>query len=1066
MKKLLSIILSLFLIFNTLPLSAQEGNAATEDALVNPNQIRATINREISNTVYFEDTPPVKDVKNTKARHDEFLKILKRDSDEALAKAMNFKGTYSEIQTALNYAFLDPITPNKNYPDSKYFKGYEECGKSEEHDESEEYCMSFFDYALEVFYQNTLETQSTSSLKDLRNKARNHIRQMIGKRSQSKDFFAMATNDGSRNPMNEASYLIAYYHQINNFYDEVRELKIRKQNCKNPKMWGYTEDDCFRANALADKYNLETIKEANRRIGTFVYIAADEVKNCLQGVLFNMQTPFIPFEEIEDYLKSRVISDKDLASCGLTKNELFQVITDNTITRAEAKQYLKKGIGPKILQGLSYISFSYWMDRMDKDSAFASYVALNFGRDKLEELGYKSKEILSDVEILNLDFATNVYDISSEFVEEREIAEVMAESYNAVIFAIASDLVNYGKIYYYNWDNIIGEDLDKTPVDAGRKFATTWYDMSVDPINQNSPIAQLARDAIYKAGGKAKEFQNQQFAKSMLEAKQENNIKANLMVMTIALDFLDPIMILAPLKEIKTVQLLRAGAKYAPKTTRAVYNATKAANKAVKTTKAAVKSSQVGQTVAKVSKPVKQVAQKVAKPVKQLKTRAGKAIYDAADDWSDIGRYAGRGANDAANIGKAINKADDIARLGAKGSDATKDITKVAAETTPTPAATTALSPEGLGPKLTDGFDEIVAKAGNKTDDVTMGFYKAPKTPSGETKPLGYTNGGNSGTTAQGAANSERYIGFNQQPVTRGKSDPADYIGLNRQPVSRGDSNPAGYIGLNRQPTATGKTAATGTGGPQVQDFTKGNNSLPGQRSPEGPGFRRGETPSSTNPYDIRNSVRREEGITIYEPDPPAPIKQRNDWVSPERTLQETLDSYDAQIAELQEERKKLGLFSRDKKAKLDSQIEKLKERRSKFFNSIKNKNFETHSPIYDQIVTPNRIKVEKYLADTPIGRNGGPALEAKIDYAKTYNLYLDINVDGLPADLRTEFVDCFDDLSNLKFSRAISIDPVERQMYEESMRKLKGFLNKLKMRGQMPKKVNAHHIQRPQLYI
>ncbi len=222
--------------------------------------------------------------------------------------------------------------------------------------------------------------------------------------------------------------------------------------------------------------------------------------------------------------------------------------------------------------------------------------------------------------------------------------------------------------------------------------------------------------------------------------------------------------------------------------------------------------------------------------------------------------------------------------------------------------------------------------------------------------------------------------------------------------------------------------------GPGVQNVT---NATPGQRVPDGPNAR--------NPYDIRNSATGTNSGTsntpnVHQNEPRAPIKQRNDWVPPETTVQETLDAFDDQIAKLEAERKKMGLFSsREKKAALDREIEKLKGQKDKFFNSISGKTLDTHSPIYDNVILTRKAEVEEYLSKAP---TGGPAMtRAQDEYVNLYNAYLSVNVDALHPAQRAEFLKSFDELSGLRFTDAISTGP-EGLAYRQKILNLRSSLD------------------------
>ncbi len=972
MKRISSIILSLVLILNTLPLSAQEvlDPVISKADLESYNDIRATTNKELNRI----------EIDNPEAVHKEFLDILKWKSTQAFKDLKDDPGkTYVQKQTRWNMALLPIIETEECYineNDPRWKKETPKCKKSNvKGAPKSKYFQEpyqLYMYALDVFYENTIDPEAQQiGLKDYHDMARRHIREIIQKRSQEKNFFADLKIDNTRNPYTESGYLVAYASQINSFYTTVREAKLAKSKCKDSNLadfWGYSKEECELINLLADNYDLNTINMGRQRIGTFAAIAAEEVDYCLRDVLYDLQTPYIPFEEVEDFLESK--SRTNWKSCGMSKDQLIQIIVDNSLTREEAKQYLKKGFGGKILQGLDYISFSYWMDRMDKKQTFESYVINTFGEDKLEELKEEGNR-----------------------KEEREIAELMAESYNAVISAFATDLIRYGKIFYYHDDsNLVGIEMDEDiatnhiesrAVNASEQFAKTWAKMANNQINAASPIAKFARGAILQAGGKARNFENQLFTKTMFEVKGQENVKTNIMVFSIGMDFvLDPLMVLGPLKMVKGTKLLKTGAKYAPKTTRAVYNTTKEVKVAVQTAKVAVKESKVGQTASRVGKTI----DKVNEPLKKL----GKNIIH--EDWDDFGKYAARGTDPSKGVERVTTKVDDAANV-VKKADNIAEAAPIA-KTTPEPK--TALDPKKANPAKE--FDELVARA-NPSDQRTVvaGF------------------GGKSGT--------------NVSPTSTTSGAPE---GMRRQ---IGFGNEGKYI-----PDDTGK-AVSGKGG--VQDFTRGTPQGSAPRGPEG--FRQPEVQgASRNPYDVRNSAAG----TTDAPNAPSTtqqtrpaVKPRNEWTKPETTIQQTLDVFDDEIAKLEAQRKKLGIFSsRNKKIELDYQIKALKEQRAKFFNSVDGK-FSTRSPIYDNFVEPRKAEVESYLSTTRI--NGNAASTARNKYVKLYNRYLSINVDALPPAQRAEFVKNFDELSGLRFTDAVSTGP-ERIAYQNRIDALTGFLDNM----------------------
>lgn len=758
MKRILSITLTLLLTLNTLPLNAQENvqPVILREDIEDYDEIHAITSKELNQIA----------IDNPVAVHQEFIEILKWKSTQAFKDLKKNPGkTYSDKQTAWNMALFPIIDKGEKYPKSKYFQDP----------------YQLYHYALEVYWQNitTPEAQQIG-LKDYRNRANQHIKQLITKRSQDKDFFTDTTIDESVNPMNEAAYLVAYATQINSFYNEVREAKLAQQKCKNlneAEFWGYSQEECVLINTLAKDYDLKIIDMGRQRIGTFASIAADAVDQCLRNVLMPLQTPLLPFEEVDEFLNSMGGSESAWASCGMTKTELIQIITDNSMTREEAKKSLKKGLGGKILQGLDYASFSYWVEKGDKTKEFEDYVIDNFGEEKLEQLKEEGKE-----------------------KQEMEIANRMAESYNAVLSAIATDLIAYGKIYYYNNDvNLVGLNEDNVPVNASAKFATTWYKIGTDPTQENSPIAKFARGAILQAGGKAKNLQNGLFTKTMYEVKAKENVKTNVMILSMAMDFAaDPLMVLAPLQMSKGTKFLKIGAKYAPKTTAKVTKAAETVGKGVQTAKNAVVDSKVGRGL-----------QEVTKPVKQLKSKAGDFVRGSLDDWSDMGKHL----DDAKTAPKTTK---DLTKGAETTTDIAEDFTKAPA--TPKPEPVTATNPEQLGPKLTGEFDDLVASA--KPEETMRGIGFKPQPKSTTSNPKGCIGFNCSQTSSVAPTNTttgvpegmQRQIGF-------GKSDT--------------------YI-----PDNAGK-AVSGKGG--VQDFTQGTKGPQG-RGTEGP-------TASRNPYDVRNSA-------------------------------------------------------------------------------------------------------------------------------------------------------------------------------------------------------------------
>lgn len=707
MKKYLTIILTLALVFNTVPLNAQgidvsqdigisqEITISREQFIDTSAQIDAILAKEFNNYT----------IKNPEAAYKEFREILKWKSKQYdLSKAK----TYRDKQTYRNRAFMPSISQKEKYPNSTYFK--------KEGD--------FYRYAIAA-RNASLERTTPLGYQDFQNHAENEMRRMFLQESKDENVLKEINLDNKRSPINDASYLAGYYAQNLAFTEAVREanLTLHSSDCQSPA--SKKDKDCIDAGILG-QYNYKLFESANQNAIKHISTIAPMMDRCLSKVLAPLQAKKIALQEVEEYLDEH--SNLPWESCGVDYDEARDLILGQTLTRAEAEDMIdNQGFGAKLLGSLDYISFSYYVNRASAIQDFKAGM-----EDGLEDMS------------------------NSEIYREAQISDILSNSLNKVLTQIASNYIAYGQVFYYDVEGFSGKS---------DKFAETWNKVGTNELYQNMPIAKLARDAITRSGRRG--FQDKNLAKSMQEVRFENNAKSQVEILAIAADFvMDPTMLLAPIGEtVKGLKLASKVAQTAPKTTAKVTKAAETVGKGVQTAKNAVVDSKVGRGV-----------KKATQPIKQLKSKAGNFVYDAFDDFSDMGRHL-----DDGKTTKGLTK----------GAETTTDVVEDFAKApTPKPEPTTALDPQKANPAKE--FDDLVAKAGN-TESNPKGCigFNCKETNS---TPTNTTTGAPEGT--------RRRIGFSQEP---------EYI-----------------------PDNAGK-GVTGEGG--LQDFTKGNKG-PQARGPEGPNAR------------------------------------------------------------------------------------------------------------------------------------------------------------------------------------------------------------------------------------
>ena len=410
----------------------------------------------------------------------------------------------------------------------------------------------------------------------------------------------------------------------------------------------------------------------------------------------------------------------------------------------------------------------------------------------------------------------------------------------------------------------------------------------------------------------------------------------------------------------------------------------------------------------------------------------------------------------------------------------------------------TALSPDDV--EVTAKFDDAVKpqkriSVGFKPEEVPVGQtennpigFRVGETTGGtpspsKNNPIGFRVGETTGGTPSPSKNNP--IGFRRGETTGGAPSPSENnpIGFRRGETTGGTPSPSenNPIGFRRGETTGGTPSPSknnpigfrkgsdtpvdqsafvpdnagkpGSGNGGVQDFTaQGNNNLPGQRTMDGPRALRqggGETTGMKKP-NIVDSAGGVPSSTSSMPSTPnnprtSNINLRNHWTSPETTAQETLDAFDDEIARLQQKRKKLGLFAREEKAAIDKEIASLEAQRSNFYQNVTSKPFNSHSPIYDNVVSPKKASVESYLRSTRVSGDG--AIKARDKYIDLYNRYLSVNVDALPPAQRAEFVNRFNELSELKFTDALSSGS-QKIIYQQKFDALNNFVNGLGSKG------------------
>ena len=457
MKKIISLILTLFLVLGTVPLNAKEITISREQFIDTSAQVNRILSKEFNNYT----------IKNPEAAYKEYRDILKEKSKQY---DPNQAKTYRDKQTYRNRAFMPYISPKEKYPNSTYFK--------KEGD--------FYRYAIAA-RNASLETKTPLGYEDFRNHAENEMRRMFLQESKDENVLKEINLDNKRSPINDASYLAGYYAQNLAFTEAVREanLTLHSSDCQSPE--SKKDKDCINAGILG-QYNYKLFESANQNVIKHISTIAPMMDRCLSKVLAPLQAQKIALQEIEEYLDEH--SNLPWESCGVDYEEARDLILGQTLTRAEAEDMIdNQGFGAKLLKSLDYISFSYYVNRA------------------------------SAIEDFKMGMEDEVEDMSnSEIYREAQISDILSNSLNKILAQIASNYIAYGQVFYYDAEGFSGKS-DKF-AEGWHAVSTNeiYQNMPIAKLAQNA-IARSGRRG-YQDKNFAKSMQEVRFesnAKSQVE---------------------------------------------------------------------------------------------------------------------------------------------------------------------------------------------------------------------------------------------------------------------------------------------------------------------------------------------------------------------------------------------------------------------------------------------------------------------------------------------------------------------------------------------------------------------
>ena len=678
MKKIYSVLLSLILIFTAFPINAQSAGDLADD--LNIGEVQAVTNKEL-NRIFLEE----------EERYEEFLTIYDAKKKE-LQEAKNMRsGTFRDTQNHINKSFAPHIDRKEAYKKSKYFK---EKG-------------AFFKYALKARYEalEMLEKQPPFTYEDYDTYVKIQVKNMFLQENNKNDniFESITLDYSERNPISDAAYLAGYYSQNYDFYEAVDDARKTVANdcARLTPQESANDKDCQWANELAE-YDPQVFKRAADRVTKIISTSASRIQECLKVLMLLQAKDNIIGREASSELAFRG-DGLNWEACGVTRQEGMDFILKNTLTMEQADQIIQnqnrerwtapfrnardlKGvlraanwdIPVAALMGLAelleFISPSYYLNLYTR----VLEARYGVGEERADEMSVR------------------------ELNHEWNIGNLVTLSYNLALSQIATRLITYGKVFYYDMETfgyvksfcmsdekseIIRrnpekyEERDPSPKShpAAECFARVWYRYGTGEKWQ-TPIATLMREAIMQSG--RREYQDQRMQATIHAIRFNNNLKAYQQMALVGVDiFADPLELLAP--AFAAVKISKA-TKVAEGTARAV----NAVDNVTDIARVADRTSDVVRTTDNVSDVVR-----------------------VADRTTDAGRVVTRGAGAVDDVGRGVTRGADAAHDAARGADAVDAAGDASRGAAATPPSRTALDPADLNKPLTGGVDDAVRAA-------------------------------------------------------------------------------------------------------------------------------------------------------------------------------------------------------------------------------------------------------------------------------------------------------------------------------------------------------------------
>ena len=261
-QKVINLALFLFLVFNTLQVKAQN--------IVDTDTIRSRVANNIQN-----------EVQNEEKKFKEALNILQEKSRQIEW----YKATTYRDQISLrNKSFLPYVGRDEKFLCST------DC--------EEKY---LFDYLIKSRVQELKKNEPF----DYVAYADKQIRDMMLMTSDD-NVLHQVTLSGDRNPINDASYLAAYYTQNRDFISAINEAKALVKECNRYGEERNNDFDCKRARSLAE-YDAKLLEKKNQEITEYLSVMSRKMAECIKEVLVPLQAQEIAFTDLKTYLNNKDI---------------------------------------------------------------------------------------------------------------------------------------------------------------------------------------------------------------------------------------------------------------------------------------------------------------------------------------------------------------------------------------------------------------------------------------------------------------------------------------------------------------------------------------------------------------------------------------------------------------------------------------------------------------------------------------------------------------------------------------------------------------------------------------